>query len=57
MLNAFESQIFSIKSEGTSFLNVDHYFLKVLTSKQMLLRLPITLTQAKSANTFKNLLN
>ena len=57
MLNAFESQIFSIKSEGTSFLNVDHYFLKVLTSKQMLLRLPITLTQAKSGNTSKNLLN
>ena len=57
MLNAFESQIFSIKSEGTRFLNVDHYFLKVLTPKQMLLRLPITLMQAKSGNTSKNLLN
>ena len=57
MLNAFERQIFSIKGEGTSFLNVDHYFLKVLTPKQMHLRLPITLAQAKSGNTSKNLLN
>ena len=35
--DVFESERFSIKTEGTSFLNFDHYFLKILTPKQMLL--------------------
>ena len=35
--DVFESERFSIKTEVTSFLNFDHYFLKILTPKQMLL--------------------
>ena len=49
-LNAFKSGIFTIKatkSEG----------IKILTPKQMLQRLPITLAQVKAGNTSENLLN
>ena len=41
ILDAFESKIFSTKSKGAGILNPDHSKLKVLTSKQMLQRLPI----------------
>ena len=35
----------------------DHKHLKILTPKQMLQRLPITLAQVKAGNTAENLLN
>ena len=35
----------------------DHSYLKILTPKQMLQRLAITLEQEKAGNTFENLLN
>ena len=40
---------FSIKTQGKG--------LRILTSKQMLQRLPIALAQVKASNTSKNLLN
>ena len=57
ILNAFESKIFSIKSEGSSLLNTVHSKLKILTPKQMLHRLPMALAQVKVGNNSKNLLN
>ena len=57
-LDAFESKIFPIKTEGTGFLNfVDHSKLKILSPKQMLQRLPIALGQVKAGNNSENLLN
>ena len=57
VLNAFESKIFSTKSEGAGILNPDHSKLKILTSKQMLQRLPIALAQVKGGNNSESLLN
>ena len=57
ILDAFESKIFLIKSKGKGILNPDHFKLKVLTSKQMLQRLPIALAQVKASNNSESLLN
>ena len=57
VLDAFESKIFPIKTEGTAFLNFDHSKLKILTPKQMLQRLPIDLAQVKAGNNAEKLLN
>ena len=59
VLNAFDSKIFPIKIKDTGFSNKlsDHSNLKILTPKQMLQRLPVTLAQVKSGNAFENLLN
>ena len=57
VLNSFESKIFSTKSEGAGILNPDHSKLKILTSKQMLQRLPIVLAQVKAGNNSESLLN
>ena len=57
VLNAFESKIFSIKYEGSGLLNIDRSKLKILTSKQMLQRLPIALAQVKAGNNSENILN
>ena len=69
VLDAFESGIFPIKFEGTVFSDLgrvgkasdhtqdkvfDHSNLKILTLKQMLQRLPITLAQVETGNTSKN---
>ena len=50
ILDAFERKIFSIKSNGAGILNPDNSKLKILTSKQMLQRLPIALAQVKAGN-------
>ena len=63
VLVAFESKIFPKKIEGAGFLDrkgdkvSDHSNLKILTSKQMLQRLPIALAQLKKGDTSENLLN
>ena len=57
VLDAFESKIFSTKSEGAGILNPDHSKLKILTSKRMLQRLPIVLAQVKAGNNSESLLN
>ena len=51
--------MFPIKIEGTGFSDKvsDHSKLKMLTSKQMLERLPIPLAQVKASKTSENLLN
>ena len=49
ILNAFRRGAFSIKSQGKG--------LRILTSKQMLERLPIALAQVKASNTYENWLN
>ena len=54
ILNRFKSKIFSIKSKGSGLLSSK---LKILTAKQMLQRLPITLAQVKAGNNLENLLN
>ena len=56
-MDAFESKIFPVKSEGTGFSNNvwDYFSFKIFTPKQMLERLPITL--AEVGNTYENLLN
>ena len=58
VLNAFDSKIFPIKIIRTGFLDKvsDHSNLKILTAKQMLQRLPISLAQGKAGNTSENLL-
>ena len=50
ILNAFKSEIFPIKETQEKKL-------KILTPKQTLRRLPITLSQAKAGETFEKLLN
>ena len=50
ILNAFRSRIFPIKEKQGKGL-------KILTPKQMLQRLPISLAQVKAGNTSENLLN
>ena len=59
VLDAFESKISPIKVERTGFSDKvsDHSNLKILTTKQMLQRLPIALAQVKAGNTSQNLLN
>ena len=57
VLNAFESKIFSTKSEGADILKPNHSKLKVLTPKEMLQRLPIALAQVKGGNSSERLLN
>ena len=57
ILDAFESKIFSTKSKGAGILGPDQSKLKVLTPKQMLLRLPIALAQVKTGNNSESLLN
>ena len=49
ILNAFRMGAFSIKTQGKG--------LRILTSKQMLQRLPIALAQVKASSTSENLLN
>ena len=57
VLNAFKSKIFLIKSKGSGILSINHSKLKILTPKQMLKRLPITLVQVKAGSNSENLLN
>ena len=59
VLNAFDSKIFSIKTEDTGFSDKvsDHSNRKILSSKQMLKRLPITLPQVKTGTISENLPN
>ena len=48
----YSSMIFEAKNKATKWTG-----LKILTPKQMLQRLPITLTQVKAGNNSENLLN
>ena len=59
IFNAFDSKIFPIKIEGSGLSDKvsDYSNIKILTPKQMLERLPITLAQVKADNTSENLLN
>ena len=57
VLDAFESKIFSKKSNGSSILNPDHSKLNILSPKQILQRLPIALAQVKAGNNSESLLN
>ena len=56
VLNGFKSKIFLTKSTGTGILNTDNFKLKILTSKQMVQRLPIAVAQVKADNDSENLL-
>ena len=57
ILDAFGIKMFSIKSKGSGILNPDHSKLKILTSKQMLERLPIVFALVKTGNNSESLLN
>ena len=57
LLDDFDSKVFLIKSKGSGLLNTDHSKFKILTSKQMLQRLPIALAQVKAGNNSESLLN
>ena len=64
VLDAFESKIFQIKIEDTGFSDLatrdkvsDPSKLKILSPKQVLQRLPITLAQVNAGNTSEKLLN
>ena len=57
VLNGFKSKIFLTKSTGTGILITDNSKLKILTSKQILQRLPIALAQVKAGNNSENLIN
>ena len=58
VLDAFESGIFPIiETEGTGVSDFDHFNLKILTSKQMLQRLPIVLPYVKAGNISQDLIN
>ena len=57
VLNAFDSEIFPIKTKGTSYLESESSSFKILIPNQMLKRLPIALAQAKAANNSESLLN
>ena len=56
VLNGFGSKIFLIKSKGSGLLNTNQSKLKILTPKQMLQRLPVTLAQVKAGNDSESLL-
>ena len=55
VLNGFKSKIFLTKSIGSGILNTNQSKLKILTSKQMLQRLPIALAQVKAGSNSQNL--
>ena len=57
ILDTFESKIFSIKCKGVGILNPNHSKFKILTHKQMLQRLPISIAQVKAGNNSESLLN
>ena len=57
IFDGFESKIFLIKSKGSGISNTDCCKLKILTSKQMLQRLPIAFAQVKTGNNSESLLN
>ena len=57
VFNGFKSKIFLTKSTVTGIFNTDNSKLKILSSKQMLERLPIALAQVKAGNNSENLLN
>ena len=57
VLKAFESKIFTLKSKGSGILNTDLSKLKILTSKQMLQRLPVAPVQVKAGSNSESLLN
>ena len=57
VVNGFKSKIFPTKSTGTGVLNTDKSKLEILTSKQMLQRLPIALAQVKANKNSQKLLN
>ena len=59
VLNTFDSKIFPIKIKGADFSDkvLDHSNHKILTPKQILQRLSITLAHVKAGSTSENLLN
>ena len=57
LLDGFDMRIFLIKSKGSGLLNTNQSKLKILTSNQMLQRLPIALAQIHAGNNSENLLN
>ena len=57
LLHGFEGKMFSTKSKGSGQLNTNQSELKILTSKQMLQRLPIALAQVHARNNSESLLN
>ena len=64
VLDAFESEIFPIKTEGTGFSYLatrpyvfDHSNFKILTPKQIFQRLPLAIAQVNAGNTSGNLSN
>ena len=56
-LDGFDNRMFLIKSKVSGLLNTNQSELKILTSKQMLQRLPIALAQVHASNNSENLLN
>ena len=57
VLNGFKSKIFLAESTATGLFNTTNSKLKILTPKQMLQRLPISLAQVKAINNSETLLN
>ena len=57
VFDAFESYIFAIKSKDAGILNSDYSKYKILTTKQMLQRLPIALALVKAGSNSKSLSN
>ena len=57
VINAFNSKIFPIKTEGTGYLESKPFSFKILTPNQLLKRLPIALAQIKAGNNSESLLN
>ena len=55
VINGFKSKILLAKSKGPGILNADNSKLKILTPKQMLQRLPISLAQVKAGNNTEHL--
>ena len=57
ILDTFESKIFLIKCKAAGILNPNHSKFKILTHKQILQGLPISLAQVKAGNNSESLLN
>ena len=57
VLNAFDSKLFPIKTNGSGYLESKPSYFNILTPKQMLQRLPIALAQIKAGSNSKSLLN
>ena len=57
VFNGFKSKIFLTKFTGSGILSTNNSKLKILTSKQMLQRVPIALAQVKTGKNSENLLN